>query len=59
VIYLLTEEQSLMVLEGGWDLAAVQEYVALDLAQQGVEACVAVLFSDGVVAFYLENGEVV
>ena len=54
----LSEDDSLLYLYGGWDALAVEEYVAWDLALQGVEACVAVLLADGSMAFYMEGGEV-
>jgi hypothetical protein len=54
----LNEDDSIAYLCGGWDALAVEEYVAWDLALQGVEACVAVLLADGSMAFYMEGGEV-
>ena len=54
----LNEDDSIAYLCGGWDALAVEEYVAWDLALQGVEACVALLLADGSMAFYMEGGEV-
>jgi hypothetical protein len=56
--YVLTEEQSIECLEGSWDALAIEDYVAQDLALQGVEVYVAVLLSDGTVAFYMDCGVV-
>ena len=58
---LLTDEQSLLYLEGGWDAFRVEEDVLDDLTRQGVTEPVAVILSDrSAVAFYIDGrGEVI
>ena len=58
---LLTDEQSILYLEGGWDAFRVEEDVLDDLTRQGVTEPVAVVLSDrSAVAFYIDGrGEVI
>jgi hypothetical protein len=56
----LTDEQSLLYLEGGWDAYRVEEDVLDDLARQGVTDPLAVVLSDrSAVAFYVTKPGVI
>jgi hypothetical protein len=51
---ILSDEQSLLYLEGGWDAYRIEEDVLDDLTRQGVTEPVAVVLSDhSAVAFYV------
>jgi hypothetical protein len=54
----LSEDDSIAYLCGGWDALTIEDRTAWDLALQGVDSCVAVVLSDGTVAFYMEAGRV-
>jgi hypothetical protein len=57
---LLTDEQSILYLEGGWDAYRVEEDVLDDLTRQGVTEPVAVVLSDhSAVAFYVTQPGVI
>lgn len=57
---ILTEEQSILYLEGGWDAYRIEEDVLDALSRQGVSEPVAVVLSDrSAVAFYITQPGVV
>jgi hypothetical protein len=57
---ILTDEQSILYLEGGWDAYRVEEDVLEHLDRQGVTDPVAVVLSDGsAVAFYVTKPGVI
>jgi hypothetical protein len=50
----LTDEQSMLYLDGGWEAWRIEEDILDALARQGVTEPVAVLLSDGsAVCFYV------
>jgi hypothetical protein len=59
MIYLMSEDDSIAYLEGGWDAYAVEERILEDLIQREVTEPVAVVLSDrSAVAFYVGEGHV-
>jgi len=59
MIYLMSEEDSIAYLEGGWDAYNVEEIILADLFQREVAEPTAVLLSDGTTAFYVATGEII
>ena len=59
MIYLMSEEDSIAYLEGGWDAYNVEEIILRDLCQREVAEPTAVLLSDGTTAFYVATGEII
>jgi hypothetical protein len=56
----LTEEQSILYLDGGWDAYRIEEDILDDLARQEVTEPVAVVLSDGsAVCFYVTTPGVI
>jgi hypothetical protein len=54
----LTDEQSIAYLDGGWEAYRVEEEILDYIDRKGVTEPVAVLLSDGIVGFYVADGEV-
>jgi len=57
---ILTEDQSILYLEGGWDAYRIEEDVLDDLDRQHITEPVAVILADhSAVAFYVTNPGVI
>jgi hypothetical protein len=55
---ILTEDDSIAYLYGGWDALTIEDRTAWDLAWRQEASCVAVFLSDGSPGFYIEAGRV-